>query len=176
MVKNIDKKTFFLLHTYVIIKIYFCCLLKTNFCIMSGLRNFFFSPKRLGFHILLAIGVFIVICVTALFVLDSYTRHGTEVVMPNFIGMDSNELLNKEAASKDFIIVVSDYLFDRKTAPGTVLKQDPHVGEMVKKGRDGEAFRSGYIYCRFTPLLVGLDSTAGIASRYRLDGSRIESR
>ena len=102
---------------------------------MSSLRNFFFSHKRLGFHILLAIGVVVVICVTALFVLDSYTRHGTEVVMPNFIGMDSDELLNKENVSKDFIIVVSDYFYDKKTTPGTVLKQDPHVGEMVKKGR-----------------------------------------
>jgi beta-lactam-binding protein with PASTA domain len=102
---------------------------------MSGLRNFFLSPRRLGFHILVATGVFIIICVIALFVLDSYTRHGTEVVMPNFIGMDSQELLKKEDISKDYIIVVSDYLFDRKTPPGTVLKQDPHVGEMVKKGR-----------------------------------------
>jgi beta-lactam-binding protein with PASTA domain len=102
---------------------------------MSGIRTFFLSSKKLGFHILLATGVFVVICVVALFVLDSYTRHGTEVVMPNFIGMDSQELLNKDEVSKDYIIVVSDYLFDKKTPPGTVLKQDPHVGEMVKKGR-----------------------------------------
>jgi beta-lactam-binding protein with PASTA domain len=102
---------------------------------MSGLRNFFLSPRRLGFHILCATSVFIIICVIALFILDSYTRHGTEVVMPNFIGMDSQELLKKEDSSKDYIIVVADYLFDRKTTPGTVLKQDPHVGEMVKKGR-----------------------------------------
>ncbi|MCL1851389.1 MAG: PASTA domain-containing protein [Bacteroidetes bacterium] len=102
---------------------------------MSGIHTFFLSPKKLGFHILLVTGVFIVICVVALFVLDSYTRHGTEVMMPNFIGMDSKELLNKNDVSKDYIIVVSDYLFDKKTVPGTVLKQDPHVGEMVKKGR-----------------------------------------
>jgi beta-lactam-binding protein with PASTA domain len=102
---------------------------------MSGLRTFFLSPRKLGFHILLATGIFIVICVVALFVLDSYTRHGTEVVIPDFIGMDSQELLNKESISKDYIIVVSDYLYDKKSPPGTVLKQDPHVGEMVKKGR-----------------------------------------
>jgi len=102
---------------------------------MSGLRNFFFSPRRLGFHVLLASGIFIVFLVIILFVLDSYTRHGTEVVMPDFIGMDSQELLKKENESKDYIIVVSDYLYSRKSPPGTVLKQDPHVGEMVKKGR-----------------------------------------
>jgi beta-lactam-binding protein with PASTA domain len=103
---------------------------------MSGIRTFFFSSRRLGFHILLAIGVFVIICVVALFVLDSYTRHGSEVMMPNFIGMNSQELLDKlDGDSKDYVIVVSDYIFDRKTPPGTVLKQDPHVGEMVKKGR-----------------------------------------
>jgi len=102
---------------------------------MSDIKTFFVSPKKLGFHILLATGIFILICVITLFVLDSYTRHGTEVVMPSFVGMDSNELLNKEAVSKDYIIVVSDYLYDRNSPQGTVLKQDPHAGEMVKKGR-----------------------------------------
>jgi len=102
---------------------------------MTELRNFFFSPRKLGFHILLAIGVFVIVCIITLFALDSYTRHGAEVVMPDFIGMNSQELLIKEDVSKDYIIVVSDYVFDRKTPPGTVLKQDPRVGEMVKKGR-----------------------------------------
>jgi len=102
---------------------------------MSAFRTFFFSSNKLGFHFLLAAGVFVAICAGALFALDAYTRHGTEVMMPNFIGIDSQELLNKNDASKDYIIVVSDYLFDRKTPAGTVLKQDPHVGEMVKKGR-----------------------------------------
>ncbi|MCL2245601.1 MAG: PASTA domain-containing protein [Lentimicrobiaceae bacterium] len=102
---------------------------------MSGIRTFFFSPKKLGFHILLATGIFVAMFIVALFVLNSYTRHGTEVMMPNFIGMDSQELLKKEDIAKDYIIVVSDYIFDRKTLPGTVLKQDPHVGEMVKTGR-----------------------------------------
>jgi beta-lactam-binding protein with PASTA domain len=102
---------------------------------MSRLHNFFLSPQKLGFHVLLATGVFIAICVVVLFILDSYTRHGTEVIMPDFIGLDSQELLNKESIAKDYIIVVSDYIYNKKSPRGTVLKQDPHVGEMVKKGR-----------------------------------------
>jgi beta-lactam-binding protein with PASTA domain len=102
---------------------------------MSDIQTFFFSRKQLGFHILLATGVFLVICVIVLFVLDSYTRHGTDVMIPDFIGMDSQELLEKKDISKDYIIVVSDYIFDKNIKPGIVLKQDPHVGEMVKKGR-----------------------------------------
>jgi len=102
---------------------------------MTGIKTFFFSYKKLGFHILLAICIFIIICLVVLFALDAYTRHGTEVMIPNFIGMDSQELLHKDDISKDYVIVVSDYFFDKKTPPGIVLKQDPHVGEFVKKGR-----------------------------------------
>jgi len=102
---------------------------------MSGLRTYFFSPQRFGFHLLLAIGVSIMICIIAIFILDSYTRHGKEIMMPDFRGMDSHDLLKKTDISQDFIIVVSDYLYDRNTPAGIVLKQDPHKGEMVKKGR-----------------------------------------
>jgi len=102
---------------------------------MSAVKNFFFSPRQLGFHILVAIGVFIVICVVALFGCDSYTRHGTEVVMPDFTGANLQELLSKKDIADDYIFVVSDYLYDSSKPAGIVLKQDPHVGEMVKKGR-----------------------------------------
>jgi len=127
------KQKFYYAHNYN--KIILLLFLKDIPKNMSDIKTFFFSSKKLGFHILLATGIFILICVITLFVLDSYTRHGTEVVMPNFVGMDSNELLSKETVSKDYIIVVSDYLFDRNSPQGTVLKQDPHAGEMVKKGR-----------------------------------------
>jgi beta-lactam-binding protein with PASTA domain len=102
---------------------------------MPGLRTFFFSPRKLGFHILLGISAFLVICVIALSAANSYTRHGTEVIIPDFTGMHSQELLSKENEAKDYIIVIADYIFDKNKLPGTVLKQDPHVGEMVKKGR-----------------------------------------
>jgi beta-lactam-binding protein with PASTA domain len=102
---------------------------------MSGLRTFFFSSKRMGFHFLWATGIFVIICVIALFVLNSYTRHGTEVMIPDFTGMDSQALLNNDNEAKDYIIVVADFIYDRHQTPGTVLKQDPHVGEMIKKGR-----------------------------------------
>jgi len=102
---------------------------------MSAIKTFFSSPRKLGFHILVAMGVLLIICVSALYVLDSYTRHGTEVVMPDFTGANLQELLSKEDISKDYIFVVSDYLYDNRKQAGIVLKQDPHAGEMVKKGR-----------------------------------------
>ena len=94
----------------------------------------FFHPQRMGFHLLLAIGITIALCLLAMFVLKKYTRHGNEIEMSNFIGMDSQQLI-QENMSEDFIIVVSDYIFDKSTQPGIILKQNPTPGEMVKKGR-----------------------------------------
>lgn len=102
---------------------------------MSGISTFFTSPRKLGFHFLLATIIFIVICTVAMFVLANYTRHGEEVAMPDFIGKDAEEVLKKEDIAKDYIIVIADYFYDSNTLAGTILKQDPHVGEMVKKGR-----------------------------------------
>ncbi|MEG1555098.1 MAG: PASTA domain-containing protein [Bacteroidales bacterium] len=94
----------------------------------------FFTPQQLGFHILLAIGITLILCFIAIFSLKIYTRHGEEIAMPNFIGKDSETLL-QEGAAKDFIIVVNDHIYDKSVAAGTVLKQNPEPKELVKKGR-----------------------------------------
>lgn len=94
----------------------------------------FFQPHRMGFHLLLAVGITLVIAVITLFMLKIYTRHADEIGMPNFIGKDANVLI-KDSLSEDFIIEVSETVFDKKATPGTVLKQNPNPKEMVKKGR-----------------------------------------
>lgn len=94
----------------------------------------FFQPHRMGFHLLLAVGITLVIAVITLFMLKIYTRHADEIGMPNFIGKDANVLI-KDTLSEDFIIEVSETVFDKKATPGTVLKQNPNPKEMVKKGR-----------------------------------------
>lgn len=94
----------------------------------------FFQPHRMGFHLLLAVGITLVIAVITLFMLKIYTRHADEIAMPNFIGKDAT-LLIKDTLSEDFILEVSETVFDKKATPGTVLKQNPSPKEMVKKGR-----------------------------------------
>lgn len=94
----------------------------------------FFKPNRMGFHFLLAIVVTIVLFVVVLLGMRSYTRHGSEVSMPSFIGKDVDVLL-KDSLSKDFIIGNIDYVYDMEKAPGTVLAQNPLPNEMVKRGR-----------------------------------------
>lgn len=94
----------------------------------------FMQPNRLGFHLVLAIGITIAVAIVALIFLNFYTRHGNEVSMPDFIGKDSKTLV-KDSLSKDFIVVISESVFDKSSKPGTVLKQNPNPKEMVKKGR-----------------------------------------
>ena len=53
----------------------------------------FMQPNRMGFHLLLAIGITIAIVIIALIFLNFYTRHGNEIKMPDYIGKDSKTLV-----------------------------------------------------------------------------------
>lgn len=99
---------------------------------MGRLRDFF-RPQRLGFHFLLAIGVTIVLMVVASIILHIYTQHGKEIEMPNYVGQNGNELLTNHSA--DFVFVVRNTIYAKDKPEGTVVEQDPYVGEMVKKHR-----------------------------------------
>jgi beta-lactam-binding protein with PASTA domain len=94
----------------------------------------FMQPNRLGFHLLLSIGITLAMIIVALIFLNLYTRHGNEVEMPDFIGKDSKSLVT-DSLSADFIVVVSESVFDKSSKPGIVLKQNPNPKEKVKKGR-----------------------------------------
>lgn len=100
---------------------------------MGNIKDFF-RPQRMGFHLLLALGITLAIVIICLIFLRSYTRHGREVDMPNFIGQNCNALVDTLLPS-DYIIVVTDEVYDKTMEPGTILKQNPEPGEKVKKGR-----------------------------------------
>lgn len=100
---------------------------------MGKFRDFF-TPQRMGFHIVLAIIFTMVLAVVCLIILKSYTRHGREVDMPNFVGQNSVALIDTLLPS-DYIIVITDEVYDKTMEPGTIIKQNPEAGEKVKKGR-----------------------------------------
>ena len=100
---------------------------------MGKFRDFF-TPQRMGFHLVLAIIITIVLAVVCLIILKSYTRHGREVDMPNFVGQNSVALVDTLLPS-DYIIVITDEVYDKSMEPGTIIKQNPEAGEKVKKGR-----------------------------------------
>lgn len=94
----------------------------------------FFKPKGLGFHLVLAAVITVVLILLFSWGTRIYTRHGNEIEMPTFIGQDADVLL-KDSLSKDFIIVVSDYVYDKEHEAGTILTQNPLPNEKVKRGR-----------------------------------------
>ena len=92
------------------------------------------TPNDLGFHILIAIGGTLVLLAIVVFMLKIFTRHGKEFEMPSFIGKDAEEL-TQSGKTEGFVFEITDMLYDEKTEPGKVIKQDPAPGEKVKKGR-----------------------------------------
>lgn len=92
------------------------------------------TPDNLGFHILIAAVGTLVLLVVIAFLMKLFTRHGKEFEMPSFIGKDAEEL-TQSGKMEGFVFEITDMLYDEKTAPGKVLKQDPAPGEKVKKGR-----------------------------------------
>lgn len=93
----------------------------------------FFHPSRIGFHILLAIIITVLLFILAPFIMNKVTRHGEEVKMPNYVGKRYADLRN---SAEDFTFEVSRVkIFDESKPDGTVVKQEPLPGEKVKHGR-----------------------------------------
>ena len=90
--------------------------------------------NRLWFHILLAVVVSLVMLVVIMLLMHWFTRHGKEFEMPSFLGQPAQELTQR-GREEGFVFGVSDHLYENGKQPGTVLKQDPAPGEMVKRGR-----------------------------------------
>ncbi len=99
---------------------------------MGKIRDFF-RPQRLGFHLVLAVVITLLLMLVAAWVLKAYTQHGKEVEMPNYIGMNGNDLMNETPA--DFVFVVRNTIYAKDKPEGTVVEQDPILGENVKKHR-----------------------------------------
>lgn len=92
----------------------------------------FFKPQRLGFHLVLAAVITVIIIFLADFTLKRYTKNGQDVELPNYIGMNADELMNTNG---DYVFVVRTTVVDKKKRDGTVVAQEPLAGEKVKMGR-----------------------------------------
>ena len=86
--------------------------------------------KNLG---LMAI-VFLVIIIIAFVLLNLYTRHGAEYIMPEIEGTYINEVGDIEGM-EHFEVVVIDSLFTPGEKAGKIVSQDPKAGSKIKKGR-----------------------------------------
>jgi eukaryotic-like serine/threonine-protein kinase len=97
----------------------------------------FFSFKNNRFfwiNIIAMILVVIVVIFGALKWLDSYTRHGDAIEVPNVknINVDEAEVMLN---NRELSLVVIDSTYKKDLPAGTVLEQNPVPGSKIKKGR-----------------------------------------
>ncbi|MEZ5196652.1 MAG: hypothetical protein R2764_09695 [Bacteroidales bacterium] len=100
----------------------------------GSLLRFFFSRK-----FFINMGVAILVLVLLFFILikflDVFTRHGNELIVPDFYGKTLAEI-DSVKLNRAFDFFVIDSLFDEGNKKGAIVIQDPLPGSIVKKGRN----------------------------------------
>jgi beta-lactam-binding protein with PASTA domain len=85
-------------------------------------------------HLVIAIVVAVAAVWLIMKILDVYTNHGEAVAVPNFTGVQWQELRHGSYA-EDFDFVVIDSVYDDHFRKGAIVLQDPPPGSKVKHGR-----------------------------------------
>ena len=99
------------------------------------MKAFNFLTKRAFYiHLLIAIALVIIIIEVAFFSLKSYTRHGDEIIVPDFVGLNCDSVL--EVYANDFNFILLDSVYSKSFPEGSVYQQDPLPDSKVKKGRN----------------------------------------
>ena len=101
-----------------------------------GKKNIFDKSDAifLGINILLAIVVVVIILVSLIAYLKSYTQHGVEVEVSNVRGLakeDAEAVLDQQGLR----LVVIDSTYSEKVPFGTIVEQDPMPDSYAKLGR-----------------------------------------
>jgi len=86
------------------------------------------------FNLLAAVVVVIALIIAAFFWLNSYTRHGEEVEIPDVKGI-TFERAKPLFSEKNLDCIISDSVFSKSVPAGTIVETLPPVGSKVKKGR-----------------------------------------
>lgn len=95
----------------------------------------FLISKSFFINLGIALGVVILVFVLLFTFLDIFTRHGKELVVPDFSGMTVNEV-DSAGYFEHFDLFVIDSLYDDINKKGSIVMQDPLPDSKVKKGRN----------------------------------------
>lgn len=101
-----------------------------------NIKKYFTGKTGLIFwaNVLLAAALIVGIPYGVFVSLNAFTHHGEKIEVPNVTQKTYTEAL-KMLNQRDLIAVVSDSVFDKNYAPGTILSQLPAAGNEVKSGR-----------------------------------------
>ncbi len=100
---------------------------------MSKIQDFYKKHPLLS-NIILIIGAALVLMWVVLLWLDHWTMHGSTAIVPQIKNKSYTEAAAILAAN-DLSIEISDSIYDRNMAPGSVVESWPKAGAVVKKGR-----------------------------------------
>ena len=105
--------------------------------------------------------------------LNTYTRHGQYITVPNVSGMTEEEAASALSTYK-LKAEVTDFQYDRNMKPGAVIKQQPTAGAHVKDGRTIYlTVNSGKEPMRAVPDVADNSSLRAAESRLRIEGFRL---
>lgn len=85
-------------------------------------------------NILIIIILTIAIIEVAFFSLKGYTRHGEEIVVPDFLGLNCDSVI--EQYQDDYNFIMLDSVYSKSFPEGSFYQQDPLPNSNVKKGRN----------------------------------------
>ena len=85
-------------------------------------------------NILIIIILTVAIIEIAFFSLKGYTRHGDEIVVPNFVGLNCDSVIEQYQDEYNFILL--DSIYSNSYPEGSFYQQDPLPNSNVKKGRN----------------------------------------
>jgi beta-lactam-binding protein with PASTA domain len=94
----------------------------------------FLTSRLFWLNLLGALIVFLIIVFAVMRWLDSYTKHGETITVPDLRGM-SIEQVQRHLTSKNLRFAVLDSLYDKNQKPASVLDQNPKPGSKVKENR-----------------------------------------
>lgn len=99
------------------------------------MKAFNFLTKRAFYiNLFIIIALAIIIIEAVFYSLKDYTRHGEEIVVPDFVGKDCDSVL--EQYSEVFNFVLLDSVYSKSYPEGSFYQQDPLPNSNVKKGRN----------------------------------------
>jgi eukaryotic-like serine/threonine-protein kinase len=110
------------------------------------MKDFFAFLKSKYFFIHLTISVLLVViaCWILIKMLNSYTRHGETIEVPDFNGKKISELKGF-VEGKEIRYQIIDSIYAPKEEPGTVLRQDPEAKSLVKRNRTVYLYVTGML-------------------------------
>lgn len=94
----------------------------------------YLASKSFWISVLLAIVITVMLLLITIFGLRIYTNHGEAYAVPDFSGMQLEQVKNK-VVEDELLFEVVDSLYIKSAEPGAVIDQVPAAGAMVKHGR-----------------------------------------